>query len=54
MQMIFAVKKQENKIKEGLGTFQKCPLEKKKKTIFTSHERSRSNPTNTIPIRGIS
>ena len=27
--MIFAVKKQKNKITEGLGTFQKCPLEKK-------------------------
>ena len=27
--MIFAVKKQENKITEGLGTFQKCLLEKK-------------------------
>ena len=44
--MIFAVKKQENKITEGLGTFQKCLLEKKK-TIFTSHERSRSHATNT-------
>ena len=27
--MIFAVKKQENKITEGLRTFQKCLLEKK-------------------------
>ena len=27
--MMFAVKKQENKITEGLGTFQKCLLEKK-------------------------
>ena len=29
MQMTFAVKKQENKITEGLGTFLKCLLEKK-------------------------
>ena len=49
--MIFAVKKQENKITEGLG---KCLLEKKRWTIFTSHKRSRSDPTNTIPIRRIS
>ena len=51
MQIIFAVKKQENKITEGLRTFEKCLLEKKKKkklTIFTSHERSRSHATNTI------
>ena len=50
---LFAVKKQENKITEGLRTFQKCVLEKKK-TIFTSLERSRSHATNTISIRGIS
>ena len=48
MQMIFAVKRQANKITEGLRTFQKCLLEKKKKKIFTSHERSRSHATNTI------
>ena len=56
MQIIFAVKKQENKITEGLRTFEKCLLEKKKKklTIFTSHERLRSHATNTISIRGIS
>ena len=49
MQMIFAVKRQANKITEGLRTFQKCLLEKKKRyTIFTSHERSRSHATNTI------
>ena len=52
--MIFAVKKQQNKITEGLGTFQKCLLEKKKQAIFTSHKRSHNDPTNTIPIRGIS
>ena len=47
--MIFAVKRQANKITEGLRTFQKCLLEKKKRyTIFTSHERSRSHATNTI------
>ena len=45
--MIFAVKGQANKITEGLRTFQKCLLKKKKK-IFTSHERSRSHATNTI------
>ena len=50
---LFAVKKQENKITEGLRTFQKCVLEKKI-TIFTSLERSRSHATNTISIRGIS
>ena len=32
--MIFAVKKQENKITEGLRTFQKCLLEKKKDEQF--------------------
>ena len=31
MQMIFAVKGQANKITEGLRTFQRCLLEKKKK-----------------------
>ena len=50
---LFAVKKQENKITEGLQTFQKCVLDKKI-TIFTSQERSRSHATNTISIRGIS
>ena len=39
MQMMFAVKNQANKITEGLRTFQKCLLKKKKrKRIFTSHE----------------
>ena len=46
MQMIFAVKGQANKITEGLRTFQKCLLGKKK--FFTSQERSRSHATNTI------
>ena len=32
--MIFEVKKQENKITEGLRTFQKCLLEKKKDEQF--------------------
>ena len=39
--MIIAVKKQENKITEGL------------RTIFTFHERSRSHATYTISLRGI-
>ena len=30
MQMIFAVKKRENKITEGLRTVYRCPIEKKK------------------------
>ena len=41
-------RKQANEITEGLGTFQKCFLVKKRQTIFTSHERSRSHVTNTI------
>ena len=50
MQMIFAVKKQANKVTKGLRTFFKCFHEKKKKDkqIFTYHERSRSHATNTI------
>ena len=48
MQMIFAVKRQANKITEGLRTFQKRLLEKKRYTIFISHERSPSHATNTI------
>ena len=50
MQIIFAVKKQANKVTKGLRTFFKCFHEKKKKDkqIFTYHERSRSHATNTI------
>ena len=48
--MIFAVKKLANKITEGLRTFQKCLLEKKGSAIFTSHERSRRQATNTISV----
>ena len=52
--MIFAVKKQENKITEGLGTFQKCLLEKKDEQSLLLIKGHAVTPTNTIPIRGIS
>ena len=54
MQMIFAVKKQANKITEGLRTFQKCLLEKKKDKQFLLLMKGRTATLQILFLRGIS